>query len=163
MLIQSEQLPQTSEKETEVQRGDMCWEYMKPTVPMAVDNYRATLALRLCPWTSAHFHQEFWENAASELNDLGQLCGLRSSKQVHQPPGPIWDSGFTELSLARVPGPVAVRYPWTFHCVYHPLDLSGWSLAQGRQGGRLLCAPHLSDFLLHPTPHPAELSSSLNL
>lgn len=26
----------------------MCWEYVKPTVPMAMDIYRATLALGLC-------------------------------------------------------------------------------------------------------------------
>lgn len=89
----------------------MCWEYVKPTVPMAMDIYRATLALGLCPWTPAHFCQAFWEDTASELNDLGQLYGLRSSKQAHQPPGPIWDSVFTELSLARVLAPVAVRFP----------------------------------------------------
>lgn len=107
----TELLPQASEKEREVQRGGVRWEYTEATVAMAMAICRATLAPGLSPWTPAHSHQTFWGNTASDLNDLGQLYGLRSRKGAHQPPGHIWDSGVTKLSLTRVLGPMAARYP----------------------------------------------------
>lgn len=108
--VLTEQLPQASEKETSSE-GRHVLGIRETHCPYGHGHLQSHTGPGTLPWTPAHFCQAFWENTASELNDLGQLYGLRSSKQAHQPPGPIWDSVFTELSLARVLAPVAVRFP----------------------------------------------------
>lgn len=71
----------------------------------------------------------------NKLTNLLVPSGIQGSQNCHwQGCQDLWQSGIPESFIVfTTPGPQWVE--------------------QGRQGGRLLCAPHLSVFLLHPTRH----------